>query len=270
MMRLYLNGIGVLGPGLVGWPHVQRILAGTLAYDQSLAIPDPTPTCLKPNELRRSSHIVRWSLTVAQEAIEQAQSEPQNLATIFSSSGGETDILHNICLSLCEAEPVLSPTLFHHSVHNAAAGYWSIAVQSQQPSISLSCYDSSFCGGLLEAAVFCTTQNTPALLVSYDLPPPHPLFEARPLVNPFAIALVMSSEYVPQSLSTLDVTLHHRKIESSNRMTNDALERLRLGNPAARALPLLAGLAQQQDQKKIILDYLDDQQLALEINPCLS
>ncbi|GJL52544.1 MAG: hypothetical protein NPIRA01_37710 [Nitrospirales bacterium] len=269
-MRIYLNGIGVLGPGLMGWPDVQRVLTGTLTYDQSLAIPDPTPTCLKSNELRRSSHIVRWSLTVAQEAIEQAKLEPQNLPAVFSSSGGETDILHNICLSLCETEPVLSPTLFHHSVHNAAAGYWSIAVQSQQPSTSLSCYDSSFCGGLIEAAVLCTTQNTPALLVSYDLPPPHPLFEARPLVNPFAVALVMSSEYLPQSLSTLDITLLHRKVKSANRMTNGALERLRLGNPAARALPLLASLAQQQDQKKIILDYFDDQQLTLEINPCPS
>jgi len=270
MMRIYVNGVGILGPGFVGWQNVQRILTGKTRYDQSLAIPDPTPSCLKPNELRRSSPIVRWSLTVAQEAIEQAQVPPQNLATVFTSSGGETDILHNICESLCETDPTLSPTLFHHSVHNAAAGYWSIAVQSQQPSTSLSCYDASFCGGLLEAAVFCTTQNTPVLLVSYDLPPPHPLFEARPLVNPFAVALVMSSEYVSQSQSTLDITLLHRNVESANPMTNDALERLRLGNPAARSLPLLAGFAQQQYQKKIILDYFDEQQLALEINPCPS
>jgi hypothetical protein len=43
-----------------------------------------------------------------------------------------------------------------------------------------------------------------------------------------------------------------------------ALEALRVGNPAARSLPLLAALARQQ-VGTVVLDYLDDLRLTLTI-----
>jgi hypothetical protein len=42
------------------------------------------------------------------------------------------------------------------------------------------------------------------------------------------------------------------------------LEALRLGNPAARALPLLAALAGEQ-RPGVVLDYLQDTQLQVDI-----
>ena len=122
-MRLYVNGIGTLGPGLIGWRETRAVLAGASPYRET-ARPEPTASILPPNERRRSSTIVRWAVHVAQEAIEQAQVNPREVATVFASSCGETGVLDRLCTALATPQRVISPTLFHHSVHNAAAGYW--------------------------------------------------------------------------------------------------------------------------------------------------
>ena len=45
----------------------------------------------------------------------------------------------------------ISPTRFHNSVHNAAAGYWTIGAHCMQAATAISAYDASFAEGLLEA-----------------------------------------------------------------------------------------------------------------------
>ena len=45
----------------------------------------------------------------------------------------------------------ISPTRFHNSVHNAAAGYWTIGAGCMQATTALSAYDATFAEGLLEA-----------------------------------------------------------------------------------------------------------------------
>ena len=47
----------------------------------------------------------------------------------------------------------VSPTRFHNSVHNAAAGYWTIGAGAMQPATAISAFDASFAQGLLEAMV---------------------------------------------------------------------------------------------------------------------
>jgi hypothetical protein len=49
------------------------------------------------------------------------------------------------------AEKMVSPTLFHNSVHNTPAGYFSIATGIQTASVSLSAGDNTFSAGLIEA-----------------------------------------------------------------------------------------------------------------------
>src|SRR6185295_9338734 len=179
-MTLYVNGIGTLGPGLADWAGSRAVLAGkSPSYD---AVPtEPSASLLPPNERRRSSESVRWALHVAQEAMQQAEADAREVATVFASSDGETGVLDRLCTALATPQRAISPTLFHHSVHNAAAGYWSIATRSQQSSTALCCYDASFCAGLLEAAAFASVEKKFVLLVAYDLPPPRPLHAALPL-----------------------------------------------------------------------------------------
>lgn len=267
-MRLYVNGIGTLGSGLRSWRESRAVLAGERPYCDD-ASPEPSASVLPANEQRRSSESVRWAVHVAQEAMQQAGADAREVATVFASSDGETAVLDRLCAGLATPQRVISPTLFHHSVHNAAAGYWGIATGSQQSSTALCCYDSSFCAGMLEAATYAYMEQRPVLLVAYDLPFPPPLYAARPLRGRFAAALMLTGAPSPQHLARLDLTLSHDVAEQATSMADIRLEALRNGNPAARSLPLLSAIARQQPTR-VCVEYLEDQYLLIEVTPCPS
>jgi hypothetical protein len=264
-MLLFVNGIGLLAPGLEGWPVSHAVLAGQAPYVVAHA-PDPDAKLLPPNERRRSSEVVRWAVQVAEEAVRESKADPRELVTVFASSGGETSILDRICTTLTSPDRALSPTLFHHSVHNAAAGYWCIATGNQQSSTSLACYDSSFGGGLLESAAYAAVEGKPVLLVAYDLAPPPPLYPARPLSAGFAVALVLGNEPSEQSLAQLELGLDASGDGPVTTLDEPLIEALRIGNPAARSLPLLAAIARGQCAC-VQLDYLEDQRLLIKVTP---
>jgi hypothetical protein len=267
-MKIFVHGVGVLGPGIENWETCRSLFMEQGPHDGSLT-PDPMPSILPANERRRSSDTVRWSLQVAQEAVQQSQLSPKDMAAVFASSGGEVGILHKICQSLDSSTPLVSPTLFHQSVHNAAVGYWSIASGSQRPSTSLACYDSSFAGGLLEATTLLSVdQEEFVLFAAYDIPAPFPLNETRPLISPFAVAFVLGKHALPMSVSMLDITLlSEPKVNAPTKMFQTSLEPLRLGNPAARGLPLLQAIANNLPTS-VYLDFLDNLQLRIDHQPC--
>jgi hypothetical protein len=241
------------------------VLAGTEPF-APVAVPDPEAALLPPNERRRSSDCVRWAVHVAQDAIAQSGLDPREVPTVFASSGGEMGVLDTLCRTLAMPVRVISPTLFHQSVHNTAAGYWGIATTCQESSTALSCYDDSFAAGLLEAVTFVCVEQRPVLLVAYDLAVPAPLSEARPIATGFAVALVL----VPpsdSSLTSMHLRLEEAHQDEASRLQVPALERVRLDNPAARSLPLLRAIATGGLQR-VTLDLLDSQQLVLEISPC--
>jgi hypothetical protein len=266
-MELFIHGIGVCAPGLPDWPGACEVLLQHTTYSES-PLPQPEPTFLPPNELRRSSDVVKWSLHVAQEALHYGKIKSSEVATVFASSGGETGILHQLCLALAKPDRIISPTLFHHSVHNAASGYWTIGAESQQPSVSLACFDSSFCSGLLETATMLQAEQTPVLFVVYDLAPPPPLYAARPLIAPFATAFLVGSQQLPHSLAHLLIQLIQPRGEET-KMKEPLIEGLRKGNPAARALPLLQAIA-TGGTASVLLNYLDHHQLIIDVTTCQS
>jgi Beta-ketoacyl synthase, N-terminal domain len=267
-MRIYVDGIGILGPGLAGWKSSIPALACQQRYTATIP-PVPEVTMLPPNELRRSSQIVRWALTAAEEALNDAQMKASEVATVFASSCGETQIWHQLCTAMAAPERTASPTLFHHSVHNAAAGYWSIGAGSTQASTSLACHDASFSGGLLEAALQVLVEKQPVLLVAYDLPPPRPIYAARPLVAGFSVAIVVTERPSTTAKAELTLTLVDRADGEETRMEDPHLEMLRTGNPAARALPVAAAIAKQQ-RARLRLAYVDHLDLMIDVTPCPS
>lgn len=265
-MALYVNGIGTLGPGLAGWAGSRAVLAGENPWCE-VATPEPSASVLPPNEQRRSSMTVRWALHVAQEAMQQAEADAREVASVFASSDGETGVLDRLCTELAMPQRTISPTLFHHSVYNAASGYWGIATASQQSSTVLACYDSSFCAALLEAAAYVHIEERPVLLVAYDLPPPPPLYAARPLRGGFAAALLLTRTPASNKLAQLDLALSNDLSEKATSMDDARLEALRTGNQAARSLPLLAAIARQR-RTLVRLEYLEDQHLLIRVLPC--
>jgi hypothetical protein len=124
---------------------------------------------------------------------------------------------------------------------------------------------------MLEAATLLSTdQEEFVLFAAYDVPAPFPLFETRPLIAPFAIAFVLGKRALPESVSMLDITvLSEHNAKTPTAMLQTTLESLRLGNPAARGLPLLQTIAKNLTTS-IFLNYLDNPQLRIDHQPCQS
>jgi hypothetical protein len=208
---------------------------------------------------------VKLAIAVGQQAARAAQADPGLVSTIFCSSGADGEVLHEICSALAAPGREISPTRFHNSVQNAPAGYWGIATHSHAPSTSLACFDWSCAAGLIEAAAQLATDFEQVLLICFDSPYPEPLASVRRVAAAFAFSLLMSRAGSRDSLARIE--LRPARGESQSRMIDPALEALRLGNPAARGLPLLASLA-GQSQSRVVLEYVAGGQLGIDVTPC--
>ncbi|MDX1497789.1 MAG: beta-ketoacyl synthase chain length factor, partial [Salinisphaeraceae bacterium] len=207
-LTVFIDAVGLAAPGMNGWPQGRAVLSGGEQYTAE-DLPRYAPELLPPNERRRATAIGRLAFQSAEEAISELNGEAADLAAVFASSGGDTDIVNLICTSLATPERPVSPTHFHNSVHNAAAGYWSIATGSRQPSTSLSAFDGSFGAGLMEAAVLCASEAQPVLLVAYDSVPKEPLHEKRPLTADFSAALILRPQAGAQTQASLSLNFCH-------------------------------------------------------------
>lgn len=252
MKPVYVDAIGLLGPGLNGWSQAAPLLAGQGWGWQDMAV--PVPQRLPAAERRRAGAVVKLSMAVADQACADAGQDPLHLATVFSSSSGDGANCHALCETLASADRLVSPTRFTNSVHNAPAGYWHIATHSRAPSTSLCAHDASFAAGLLEAAVAVHSWQRPVLLVAADVPYPEPLHAVRPLLAPFGVAWLLSPQPGMRSLAALSVGLLAADAPAQT-CVDPGLEALRRGVPAARALPLLETVAAGR-VATVVLDHL--------------
>lgn len=263
MMRVYIEGIGLCGPGLEGWAASAPILAGAQPYTPAPAA-IPLSSLLPANERRRAPQTVKLALAVGTEAFTAAGRDPRATPAIFTSSGGDGQTIHDILSVLATPQRELSPTKFHNSVHNAAAGYWSIATAATAASTALCAHDDSFAAGLLEAMAQAAQSARPVALIAYDVPYPAPLFAVRPVGAIFGAALVLSPTPSPAAFAQLALAL--RPGPCTTTALAPALRELAENTPAARALPLLGALASGRDAA-VQMDYLGDMTMNLQITP---
>lgn len=262
-LSAYIDGVGLLGPGLNGWPDSQIVLRDSASYQAQKTVL-PAPQILPSAERRRAGMIVKLTLATGMEAVNAARAEAAHLPIVFSASGGDGDNCHAICETLASDDRQISPTRFHNSVHNAAAGYWSIATGAMTSASVLCAYDACFGAALLEALTQVTVDQTRCLLLACDAPYPEPLHGARPILDALGIALVLSPERSPTSIANIALNFTDT---AANTLDNPALEALRNGIPAARGLPLLCAIAQRR-QECVVLDYLEPWRLAVDVSPC--
>lgn len=242
MITCAVLGIGVYGPGLVDWPAARAVFSGSAAYARADNAAPPSGL-LPAAERRRATPSTRTALTAAQQALLHAQVDAKMVPAVFGSDSGSPEIIHEICAMLAAGDYQISPTKFHNSVHNAASGYYSIAVESHRAVTSLCAFDGTATATLLEAVVQATADRTPVLMVCYDLPYPFPLSEARPTVDAWAVALVVAPADCASAIAQL--TLSDVAEDSpETALTDPELNSARTRNPTARLLPLLAALAQ--------------------------
>jgi beta-ketoacyl synthase-like protein len=262
-MRVYVEGVSLRGPGLGGWQESQAVLTSDEPYAPAPAIVPPC-SILPANERRRTVRTVKLALAVGAEAFAQAGRSTAETTTVFASSGGDGDTIHEILTALAAPEREMSPTRFHNSVHNAPAGYWNIATHSHAPSSSLCCYDASFAVGLIEAAALATVDRCPVGLIAYDVPYPEPLNRVRPIAAVFGAALILAPDQTSAAFARLDIKVPG--VGNRSRMNSRALEELRAGTPAARSLPLLAALARAAPAA-LVLEYLGGLGVGVSVEP---
>ena len=259
MTQVYIDAIGVIGPGLPDWRTAREVLRGE-RQTEPRPLPRPDASMLPPNERRRAAASVRWALAAAQEAIGASHYRAAELATVFAASCSDGETLHHLCEALASPQREVSPTRFHNSVHNAVAGYWSIAAASQRPSSSVCGFDASFAVGLIEAASQVLSDQAAVLLVSYDLPYPPPLYAARPVAEPFAVALVLAPEAHAGTLTCCRITMGP---EAATHAPFPAALQVLASNPAAQALPMLESIAHGRCEP-VRLPYLPGCQVSVE------
>jgi hypothetical protein len=259
-MTVWIESVGIAAPGLIGWSTARDVLNGASAYTPA-DMPPYAPSLLPPNERRRASPTVRIAFQAAEDAVQGASIPAAELATVFASSDADLNIIHRISLALTQTPRLVSPTDFHNSVHNAAAGYWSIAVGSRAPSTTISAYDFSFAAGLAEACTLVAIEQRDTLLVAFDLPPPQPLHAKRPIGCVAGVALVLTHSQTPQSLARLQC---EQTCEATTIAATPALEELRRSNPATASIPLLELLA-RAGSGRVVLPMSDQSSLRVDV-----
>ena len=263
-MRVFVEGVGLFGPGLNSWQASRALLAGDAAYAHMPTV--VTASDLLPTaERRRTGLPVKLALAAGCAAFIHAGRDATTTATVFTSSSGDGENLHQICATLASPEREISPTRFHNSVHNAPAGYWSIANRSHAPSSSLCCHDSSFAAGLLDTAAQVAVDGKPVALIAYDQPYPEPLHTVRSLNASFGMALVLAAQTTDHAFATLDISFVPGGA-SATHMTDSALDTVRATVPAARCLPLLAALARGAEAV-VVLTYGEKSHLRVAVAP---
>ncbi|HTT03063.1 MAG TPA: beta-ketoacyl synthase chain length factor [Steroidobacteraceae bacterium] len=204
VQQAYIEGIGLWAPRLAGWDAARAILRGAAPAPCTPA-PRPSPSLLAATERRRAPDTVCVALEVAASACAGAALEPRTLPSVFASTYGELPVTDYMCATLAATPALLSPTKFHNSVHNAAAGYWAIATGCLEPYTALAAHEDTFGAGLLTAAAHASTEDRPVLYVAYDI-------EARGAVATMAVAhsvlgaaLVLAPHATPRSVARLSL-----------------------------------------------------------------
>lgn len=263
MKAVGVAGVGMVAPGIDSWSSGRKLLSSGNAYDITAEFLALKPSSLSANERRRTTETIKLALQCAQDAMDdqtEVKASDPDLTSVFASSSGDLNIVDKILTALTLPGKPVSPTHFHNSVHNAPAGYWSIATASRAASSSIAAGPQTFSAGLLEAMTQVIIDRHPVLLIAYDLMSPSVLRSHSQVKASFGAAILLVPEPTRYSLST---EIRDAAVSVST-MQEPGFEQLRQANPAAICLPLLQNIAQKQSAM-INLPYLHGQGLELSL-----
>jgi hypothetical protein len=231
-----IEGVGFWTGGVPSWQAACDYLRDGVLIE---AAPSrPSPQLLPANERRRAPDTVAVALEVALAACQAAGRDPKTLPSVFTSSHGELGITDYMAATLASDPRAISPTRFHNSVHNAAAGYWTIGTGCMAPTTAISAFDASFAQGLLEALAQLAAGDEAVLLVGYDGAALGPLGTISHSTGLLGGALVLSRSPRPGARQ-LNATL----VDGEVPPTTGPLAGLAGGNAMAPMLPLFDALA---------------------------
>lgn len=266
MTDIAVMGLGIRGPGLEDWERSAPILRGDVPYrrDETHVVPPPL---LSARERRRASQGVKLALEVAAGATTESGFEFGTLQTLFAACHGESITTHKLLDALSTPDQIVSPTQFHNSVHNTAAGYWSISTGSRAPCDSIAAGDFTVGAALLKAVSFVASEGQPLLTVFYDTPFPGPLDALCALGDPFGAAMVLAPADTGGAICRLHTITGKREPDRETCPAARALRELFRRNPAARILPLLEAIAGGR-RRTVEIPHAREQALFIDVTPC--
>ncbi len=236
-MNVFIEACALWARNAPGWDAWCTVVRG----GECTPAVKPNPSLLSTNERRRASDSVLLAVCVAEQAVRASGRDASQLASVFTSAHGDLAVTDAMCTQLAQAPLQLSPTRFHHSVHNAASGYWAIATGCRAPSTAVSAHEHSFAAGLLEALVHCACEDEPVLLVGYDTEALGLLADVNGSRGLLGVALVLSPVRGEACIGTLDWRLEDGDVSSP--ALRSATARALQTNAMSGALPLFESLA---------------------------
>lgn len=242
-LRCSVIGVGAWGPGFNNWAELKDSLVSQ--HDsQSLKTIPPKPEVIPANERRRSPLPVKIAVETSWQALQQAQVSAADVACVFGSGLGDTEITDYMCRVLTTDLKQLSPTKFHNSVHNAAAGYWTISTHCMKSANSVAAYHETAALCLLEGISQAVYQDDYMLITLFDTQAHSVYSDIFSCRQDFAAAILLSPRIEQNALADLSISLQEGTCALPP-ISCAHLQTLYETNPAAKILKLLETLIPQ-------------------------
>jgi len=208
---------------------------------------------------RRSSQAMQLAFSAASQVCMQTGRSPAELPAIFASVAGEIQTTDQICTELAKPDGLISPSAFHNSVQNTAAGYWTIAQHCVQAASAVAAGQDTFAMALLDAWCQLACQGGELLLVCYDESWPDYLSpgSGQPA---FATALILAADVVESSIARLGKPQQQSVDFPAQWMAlTDAM-------PVLAAIPLLDWLVNREEATTLPIGFTSEGWL-IDVNP---
>lgn len=237
-IEFQILGVGAWGPRFQNWNELSDILLAKSEGEQG-ATKAPKPEVIPANERRRAPLPVRLAVESSWQAVQNADLDPVDLPCVFVSGIGDTQLTDYMCKALASENKALSPTKFHNSVHNAAAGYWTISTGCMQAANSVAGYQESVSLTLMEALIQCQSENKPFLLTFYDAPSSEVLKELLKNEESFSASIVVAPKDWSEKHRNYTAYIENQGCDWPKINSTDILENIYSTNPSAKILALL-------------------------------
>ena len=155
---MHVAGVGLWSPGI---PDARAYLSGE--RDDS----KKPPVDIVASRMKRATSIMtRTAVEVVTRAARDAQWELDSFATVFGSAHGEIQIAAEQMVMMQEGSGVVSPARFKNSVHNTAAGLFSIAAGNKGFTTAVAAGLHTFPMALLEAWCLLASEEQTRVVVT--------------------------------------------------------------------------------------------------------
>jgi len=232
-----IAGVGAWGANFQDWLELKQVLAGVELDPHGLK--GPKPEIIPANERRRAPLPVRLAVESSWQAVQESGLDAKQLSCVFVSGLGDTQLTDYMCKVLAGENKALSPTKFHNSVHNAAAGYWTISTGCMQAANSVAGFGESVSLTLLEALIQADAEQRPMLITFYDAPSSEILQGLLKNRQSFTAALVIVPSSLAEGRADFSANVYSEKTSWPESCWSGELDECYQTNPVARVLPLL-------------------------------